>query len=621
MIPDILLNNLVPWAVQVLVIGSIGALLPLVLRIRHPRSQLVYCHVLLVVCVVLPVIQPWQHPVIFSSNAQGNTAVVATLSTTTSIDETIQWRQIIAWTLLAGFLSRLCWTAVGLWIIHRHEGTSTPLYPVPGSIKEAFLRTQADALFYLSQSGIGPVTFGFFRPVVLLPASFVSLDAEAQCGIACHELVHVRRRDWLMTVLEELVAALFWFHPAVWWLLAQARLAREQLVDAEVVCLTSAREPYINALLIMAGGRSGLDVAPAPLFLRKRHLFQRMQLLVMEVSMSRFRILSSYAAIVAVLALAGWMLFLSFPLIGRAEVKEVVPAEVPKALQNQPGYVVNIQPVRYPLEAVQKQIEGTVAIELTFNAAGQIIDSRVLSGPEELRQTALESALISRYSINTARTLQVLVDFRLANARLPVPPPPPPPPPPPAAALLPGAILDSLEIQGVSDAQAALLRQQLGLTEGQPVKTEVKFSDIQSAAIASGIALPLVKISAHQTDANHVALSLGFGGASGARGGATGVVGGFVPAFARGAVSTGVNNYLTPVSKVEPVYPPLARQAGVQGAVVLQATVNAQGSVENLKIVSGHPLLIQAAINAVKNWKYAPQVDTVTTIATVNFAF
>ena len=39
MIPDILLNNLVPWAVQVLVIGSIGALLPLVLRIRHPRPH------------------------------------------------------------------------------------------------------------------------------------------------------------------------------------------------------------------------------------------------------------------------------------------------------------------------------------------------------------------------------------------------------------------------------------------------------------------------------------------------------------------------------------------------------------------------------------------------------
>src|SRR5262245_31036936 len=110
------------------VIGSVGALLPLVFRIRHPRSQLVYCHLLLIVCLVLPVIEPWQHPVIFNSSAQSNTAVVAAMNTATPIDETIRWRQIIGWSLLAGFLARLCWTAVGLWIIHRHKGTSTPLY-------------------------------------------------------------------------------------------------------------------------------------------------------------------------------------------------------------------------------------------------------------------------------------------------------------------------------------------------------------------------------------------------------------------------------------------------------------------------------------------------------------
>jgi periplasmic protein TonB len=73
-------------------------------------------------------------------------------------------------------------------------------------------------------------------------------------------------------------------------------------------------------------------------------------------------------------------------------------------------------------------------------------------------------------------------------------------------------------------------------------------------------------------------------------------------------------------SKVEPVYPSLARQARVQGVVVLQATVNAQGRVENLKVLTGRPLLLQA-IDAVKNWKYKQQVDTATTIVTVNFAF
>src|SRR5207247_128383 len=172
--------------------------------------------------------------------------------------------------------------------------------------------------------------------------------------------------------------AVVWFHPAFWWLLAQARLAREQIVDAEVVRITSAREPYINALLAMAGAKPALDLAPAPLFLRKHHLLQRMHLLVTEVSMSRFRLFASYVGMAAILALAGWLGFVSFPMTGRAEIKEVVQPAQP---QTPPGYVVTLQ--------AMAATEGTVVVELTFNVAGNIVDSRVLSGPEELRKAAL----------------------------------------------------------------------------------------------------------------------------------------------------------------------------------------------------------------------------------------
>jgi protein TonB len=78
---------------------------------------------------------------------------------------------------------------------------------------------------------------------------------------------------------------------------------------------------------------------------------------------------------------------------------------------------------------------------------------------------------------------------------------------------------------------------------------------------------------------------------------------------------------LTPISTVDPVYPPLARQARIQGVVVLQVTVNPQGAVETWRVVTGHPLLVQAAVDAVKQWRYEPQADTVTTVATINFAF
>jgi len=73
-------------------------------------------------------------------------------------------------------------------------------------------------------------------------------------------------------------------------------------------------------------------------------------------------------------------------------------------------------------------------------------------------------------------------------------------------------------------------------------------------------------------------------------------------------VSQGVSMGLL-VSKVVPVYPPVARQARVQGEVVLDANIASNGTVESLKAISGHPLLIPAAIDAVKQWRYKPYMQ------------
>jgi len=78
------------------------------------------------------------------------------------------------------------------------------------------------------------------------------------------------------------------------------------------------------------------------------------------------------------------------------------------------------------------------------------------------------------------------------------------------------------------------------------------------------------------------------------------------------------------IHQVNPVYPPLARQTRVQGAVVMEATISRDGSVESLRIVSGQPLLNQAALDAVRQWRYRPTmlngepVEVITTI-TVTF--
>jgi len=78
------------------------------------------------------------------------------------------------------------------------------------------------------------------------------------------------------------------------------------------------------------------------------------------------------------------------------------------------------------------------------------------------------------------------------------------------------------------------------------------------------------------------------------------------------------------LTKVTPAYPPLARQARIQGVVTLSVQITKSGDVGDLQLISGHPMLAPAAIAAVKQWKYKPYllngdpIDVETTV-TVNF--
>ncbi|GAB4108713.1 MAG: hypothetical protein Kow001_07040 [Acidobacteriota bacterium] len=78
------------------------------------------------------------------------------------------------------------------------------------------------------------------------------------------------------------------------------------------------------------------------------------------------------------------------------------------------------------------------------------------------------------------------------------------------------------------------------------------------------------------------------------------------------------------IRRVEPEYPELAKRARVSGIVLLQVTVDEQGNVTDVTIVRGHPLLNQAAVDAVRQWKYSPTLlngEPVPVIATVTVNF
>jgi protein TonB len=167
-----------------------------------------------------------------------------------------------------------------------------------------------------------------------------------------------------------------------------------------------------------------------------------------------------------------------------------------------------------------------------------------------------------------------------------VAPPPPPPPPPPAAA----------PVKIVKQIQTDIVNGALRTPTKIPQKIQMIKEDEAPPAMASSGVVGGVP-----------------GGIPGGQMG--GVIGGIisstpvaVPKVAtpqRVRVSAGVTSGLL-VRRVNPVYPPLARQARIQGQVVLRAQIGKDGSIQNLQLVSGHPMLVQSALDAVKQWKYKP---------------
>ena len=187
-----------------------------------------------------------------------------------------------------------------------------------------------------------------------------------------------------------------------------------------------------------------------------------------------------------------------------------------------------------------------------------------------------------------------------------VAPPPPPPPPPPAASA-------PVKHVAVKQEDTSALRtptsipKQAKIVNDQPQQAEAPPSAV--AGVVGGVP----------------------GGVAGGQVG--GVLGGVLsrtpaavpakPNVQRVRVSQGVTQGLL-TKKVQPQYPPLARQARIQGSVVLRALISKTGQIENLQVVSGHPMLTSSAIQAVKQWEYKPyilngQPVEVETNITVNF--
>jgi protein TonB len=168
-------------------------------------------------------------------------------------------------------------------------------------------------------------------------------------------------------------------------------------------------------------------------------------------------------------------------------------------------------------------------------------------------------------------------------------PPPPPPPPPPAA---PVQVVKIKPVAHLMDA-GKLIAPKVIPKDIKMIKEEEQPPDMGMGGVAGGVP----------------------GGVSG--GSMGGVIGGVIggvstsappppkPTVTRTRVGGAVQAAKL-VNRVQPVYPPLARQTRISGTVKLHAIIGKTGAVEQLQVVSGHPLLVQSALDAVRQWRYQP---------------
>jgi beta-lactamase regulating signal transducer with metallopeptidase domain len=315
-------SNLLFWGVQVALLVLASTFLARVLKLQQPAVLLPYWRSLIAVSLLLPLVQPWHRPPTIAATVTADFAVPLLPP---SGPAAAHWHlpsmqtvaPILGILILAGIVLRFAILALGLLKLRRLRKASQPIDTTAESTRvlqavRVLLATPAE--FRFSAQVGSPVTFGFFAPVVLLPERFASLDPRFQSAIACHELLHVRRRDWAHHLGEEVLCAIFWFHPAIAWLISRVRLAREQVVDLEVLRLTNARKSYLEALLEFTNARTSLAAIPAPPFLAERQLVERVSLMLKEVRMSQRRLIVSLALISSCLALVIAFAAWTFPL-------------------------------------------------------------------------------------------------------------------------------------------------------------------------------------------------------------------------------------------------------------------------------------------------------------------
>jgi len=211
-----------------------------------------------------------------------------------------------------------------------------------------------------------PITAGWLRPVVLVPASLVTgMPPALLDALLAHELAHVRRYDYLVNLLQNTIEILLFYHPVVWWLSRRIRQERELIADAMAADATGEPKQLAEALselekLQFAAPRMALGAADGDLLARVRHL------------------VLPQPTVPAWKALLPALFLTAACLAGYAHAQKEAPAA---ASERRPAIVdfSTCSKPWWPKADLRAEHTGTVKLEFSVAASGDVTGSRVVS--------------------------------------------------------------------------------------------------------------------------------------------------------------------------------------------------------------------------------------------------
>ena len=249
-----------------------------------------------------------------------------------------------------------------------------------GALRQQFRIDRQTGLMFSDRIAT-PVSFGWFRPVILLPRQATEWTPSVTTDVLSHELSHVRRFDWLSTLFCHVVASVFWLNPLVWRVLANLNEEAENCCDSAV--LYTGRNPaeYARTLLGLARDcaaqrrprlleQSMLDRNP----LRERitQILEDKPMTLSELGKEIRRSTVVLLAVCATLLLGfGSLQMISAQTASERPDGEMLPLE-------------NVMP-QYPSRAASEGIEGWVQVMFTVTSAGAVEEIRVVDAePSEI---------------------------------------------------------------------------------------------------------------------------------------------------------------------------------------------------------------------------------------------